>query len=1024
MRVTCVAVALCLSVLGLAASPNVDASIRKPTNIPAQELGTALRALEKDRNLQVIFVSEDVRNVRTQGAVGEFTSDEALQALLKGTGLTFRYLDDKTVTIVPLAEQSSTPATDAQLPVAPPASKPSDPDKVKPTAGAGESKKSFWNRFRLAQADQGTSSGPSPVERKDDQSSNKKKADQLEEIVVTGSRIPTAEGQQVVPVRSYTRDDIVISGQTTVADFLNTLPDVSISSSEVNSPGLPGQTTVQLHGLPVGTTLVLLDSHRVESSYNGFFDLNNIPTSAIERIEVLPVGASSIYGADALGGVVNFVLRDNFDGFEANATFGHEAGANDSGADLAWGNTWGKGSISLIGTFQERGLLVGSQREATSTIDFPPNAPTFNYVLDLCGNVYSVDGHNLPGLSATQAGIPPGLSGTPTTQEFGATAGKLNLCNIDRFNFLIPHTKREGAVLSGHYEFANWADVFTEVMLSHETLEAPTFPLIYAYQSALPANNPFNPFGKAVAVSFAYPGILQTAGNSGSLIRPLIGVRGSLFSDWHYEATAYISHDQFQEDTPGDVDSVFSSSSPVQTALNSSDPATALNPFVTGAPGTPQLLQSLVSQAQAGQVQYHLDDEIVDGQGVLRGPLLKLPAGSLDAVIGSEYSHEKQSTTGLTSAPLDLQRTSNAAFAEARVPLLADPGYQKAGPRLALILGGRFDHTSDFGGKATWQGGLQWRPTETLSFHGSYGVSYKAPELQQIGGSPMSFPGSNPFLVDPYRGNQLVPPITLESGPNPNLKPETGTSHTLGITYSSLALPGFSASLTNFTVDISQYIGQPSLEALVDNPKLYPGAVIRGPTTPQDQQLGYLGQILQVNELFFNFGDLHVAGVDADLRYVIDTRVGQFTPSLQVSNIYKWQSALVPGAPLISYVGQANDNPGFAPHWKGTAALAWQQGPLSARLAGRYIGPYKDYQVYVPNTNELGNSWIFDMNIRFEVGELLAGGDHWLAKSYVALSAVNLFNKAPPFSYGTLPWAYNEYDIRGRFLSAKVGIKW
>jgi len=96
---------------------------------------------------------------------------------------------------------------------------------------------------------------------------------------------------------------------------------------------------------------------------------------------------------------------------------------------------------------------------------------------------------------------------------------------------------------------------------------------------------------------------------------------------------------------------------------------------------------------------------------------------------------------------------------------------------------------------------------------------------------------------------------------------------------------------------------------------------------------------------------------------------------LAISNIYKWQSALVPGSPLISYVSQANNNPGFfAPRWKGTAAVAWKRGPLSARLAGRYIGKYTDYQVYVPNSNELGNSWIFDMNVRYEVGQVLCEG--------------------------------------------------
>jgi iron complex outermembrane recepter protein len=131
----------------------------------------------------------------------------------------------------------------------------------------------------------------------------------LDEVVVTGSRIPLTARQQAQPVEVYTRADMERSGQTTVADFLNNLPQVSIPSIGNAFASYGSQRSVRLHGLPFGTTLVLIDGQRTEGGYNGYFDLSSIPAAAIDRIEVLPVGSSAVYGSDALAGVVNLVMK-------------------------------------------------------------------------------------------------------------------------------------------------------------------------------------------------------------------------------------------------------------------------------------------------------------------------------------------------------------------------------------------------------------------------------------------------------------------------------------------------------------------------------------------------------------------------------------------------------------------------------------------------------------------------------------------------------------------------------------------
>jgi len=320
-----------------------------------------------------------------------------------------------------------------------------------------------------------------------------------------------------------------------------------------------------------------------------------------------------------------------------------------------------------------------------------------------------------------------------------------------------------------------------------------------------------------------------------------------------------------------------------------------------------------------------------------------------------------------------LHRNAYAVFGEARIPLLAAAASTPGGERLSLIGAARFDHTDDFGGKATWQGGAQWRLTDTLSLSGGYGRSYAAPQLSQISG-----PQSNSFgpigVVDPFRGNELANySANSVLGPNYNLKPETGNSSTLTLAYLADPRRGLRASLTWYAINISNYIGTPSAQTLVDNPNIYPGAVTRAPATPQDQQQGFLGQITQINNIFYNFGDIHLAGFDADVSFAMDTPIGQLTPSVAIAQIYKWQSALAPGTPAIDGVSRATlFGVGWAPRWKGTVALAWAHGPLSANLAGRYTGRYLDYQDEIVNNNELGNSWIVDASARYEVGKALA----------------------------------------------------
>jgi iron complex outermembrane receptor protein len=1009
MRVSVLVGVLCFILVSVGNADPASAAIRQSTNIPAEPLDLALKTLAKERQFQVLFRAEAVRDLRTGGAVGEFTAEEALTKVLSGTGLSYKYLDAQTVTVFATAASAGVNAAAGQ-------------DQTNTTQdNSKEAGKKSSQDFPVAQVDQGQTPGPSTVEKQDEQASKKRKSDQLQEVVVTGSRIPTAAGQQPIPVLTYNREAIESSGQNSIGAFLSTVPDVSTFTPSWYQP-IIGSETVQLHGLPVGTTLSLLDGRRLDENFYGYFDLSNIPMAAVERIEILPVGASAIYGADALGGAINIILRKDFNGLELNATLDRAPDVSNPAANLAWGKSWDRGSVSLVGTYQEIGDLVGTQREPTSRTSLPPNLSPLevstlaNYSC-APGNVYSVNGGNLPGLSSPEAAIPSGITGSPTIGQFIPTAGKQNLCNSYNLIDLVPHTQREGALLSGHYQVTDSMDVFTEVLASHQTVNAVFDPQILVsalYDGTVAANNPYNPFGEAVNVSFEYRGAGQYFDQTMNMVRPMLGLRGSLFSDWHYEVTAYFSRDELQSAEQQ------SNSQLVSNALASSNPATALNPFTTGAPGSPALLASLSPASDISHTD--LVDRTVSTQGLLRGPVAELPAGALQAVVGAEYATVHQDSTFTGFPPILLHRDTYAAFAESRVPLLADRSSGKE--RLALTLAGRYDHSSDYGGKATYQGGLLWRASESLSFSGSYGQSYQAPQLAQVAGPSAASP-TTLGIPDPFRGNQPISyPVNFVAGSNPNLRPETGNSLTFGLQFSSQHVPGLHASATWYDLNISNYIGMEQIPNLIDYPNLFPGAVVRGPPTAQDMQNGFLGVITQINDIYYNFGDLHVAGVDAEIHYVIDTSVGQFTPSLSAANVYRWQSALLPGTPEMDAVSQATLNGvGWSPRWKGTAALAWKEGPLSLNFAGRYVGRYLDYQDFVANDNEIGNYWISDFNARYELGKALTSISPQLGGMYVAVGAVNLFNKGPQFSYVPSWYDLEQYDVRGRYFRLSFGAR-
>jgi iron complex outermembrane recepter protein len=955
-------------------------------HIVAQPLNKALLEFGSQAHVQIMFASNQamVRS-RTTAVLGYYTGKQALTALLAGSALGF-VEHGNTIQIVPRGP----PVSEARDP----ANRQLDPTSKEVTATHG-------------------SRAPQTVQSQTQENSGRRRRQELKQIVIAGSRIPLTSQYGPQEIQVYDREQIEQSGQASVSDFLNTLPSVSVTSPPVENGYA---TTVQLRGLPEGTTLVLLDGRPLESSGMGggvFFDLTDIPLAAVERFEVDETGSSAVYGSNAIAGVVNIVLRKDFSGFAVDTRYGSAKDYRQLRTDVAMGRQWDRGGFSVIASYDVDGGLSSSSRLLSASNDYTNfGGPDNNYPMCFPGNVFSTSGAPLPGApansGATYAAV-SGLaaSGKSSLSEF--TYGALNECAALAGQSIIPHMSRAGILVQGHLEITSAVELFTELMYTHVSLSAAIqdgwllgFP---GYQQfTVSASNPYNPFGTTVGVAESLPDVPVYQDFDTDFSQSVVGARGSLLGRWPWEISAWQSVDW----TDRTLVNYSENNNAVQEALDSSDPATALNPFVNGAIGPPTVVQTLFSNAYQ-----KLMGRDRAAQAFIRGPLTHLPAGSVQAVIGTQYDQARfyNNSTNLVSSGQSIfgrDRDSYAAFGEARIPVI---GFHDAlGMRnvLSLTLAGRHDQYSDFGGATTEQYGFELRPTRSLLLRGSYAKGFEAPSLTQLYNPQQQV---ETVVTDPTSGNSV--PVQELSGGNPQLHPLTGLSRSFGVVYSSRALTGLSLSATQWHVVEANAIQAVLPQVIVDNANYFPGRVVRNSA----------GAIVEIDDTFVNFGSIDVAGMDYQSEYRRRLGDGDLSLDADVTEIFHYRQAFAPGAAPIEATGVAEDDGNWSPRWKGLLGITWSEEALSAHVDGHYTSSYQDYD----STERIGNFWIVDADLRWRFGEWFVSNNRWIKDDYVEAGATNLLNRAPQFSnYASDFLGYDaaQMSILGRSIYLDVGARW
>lgn len=965
------ALAVLLACQGPAAAQGPGGA-RHQVEQPAQSLADALRAIARQTGVSVLFDPGVVQGRLSRPVSGRLSAGEAISQALEGSGLAAEVMPDGAVVVRPAAGGTSLlPRQDAPIQVA------------------------------AAQA-----TGAALVEA----------AAEPQRIQVTGSRLKRVEGEGPAPVNVYTRDDIDSSGQPSLDRFLASLNEVSVTAGEGGFASTLGQGTVQLRGLPLGSTLVLVNGRRVQavgSSSANFFNLNLIPLAAVERVEIVPVGSSAVYGGDALAGVVNIILKKNMEGQALTARLGSASGTDDSSVSLATGGSSGQGSYLLLGSYSRNSALGASERAFFRDADYRrfggPDARTRSCTP---GTVSSVSGANLPGLDSPLAAIPSGAQGAGLqVADFVAGAGQPNLCNPyanGRGIALVNATELVGVHALGQHRLGGSWSAFGEFTLSRERLDGRDIGLSLN-NVLVGAANPYNPFGEDVRVTT----VLGPANGAQGVLRDtrftrlLVGVQGAIGDVWDAELTASTTRDR---STSRQLNSIVDFAAR-DAALVANTAAAALNPFTTGRAASDAVLQGIWS------------DSVLEGRGrkdqlggFVRGEPLALPAGPLEAIIGAEYTRDVYEAVIPGDIAVVDARRATAAYGELRAPLWrAESAGGDRWNLAALTLAARRDQYSDFGSAGTWQAGLEIRPSRGLLLRASTATSFKPPTLLQTNVDPFSYPADLFGLVDRARGGEPVLAGEVVRTANAALGPERGQARALGAVWEPEGGLGTRLAITAWQVRIKGLISILDPQVALDNAAQFPGFVTRGPSVD-----GQPGAVTRIDLAEVNFGSLDTAGADLEAAYAWRSALGRWSLGTGATRTTAYRVVLAPGAPEVDRLGRRYRDH-WSPRWKGRVSVGLDRGAWRVALTNRYIGSYLDAGT---SERRLGDFWVHDLAGALDLKRLglLPLGE--VKAALLSLSLVNATGRQPQF-VGTVPfYDLTQADWRGRYASVQLSVDW
>jgi len=828
----------------------------------------------------------------------------------------------------------------------------------------------------------------------------------LQKVTITGSNLKRADKEGTAPIQTITAKDIIESGASTVAELMKQVPAMGSDTNrdfEGGSGFARGVATASLRGLSSTSTLILLNGRRMTPSAYAdpndgnsvLYDLNSIPLSAIDRIEILKDGASAVYGSDAIGGVINFITKTNYQGIELAA----RVGAND---DNRFGRK-GVNAITGFGDLDKDGYNVFvtadvSQRDRVERRDV--NDIEYQRYVDLNGRFRSNYSSSISRHPAFYRESSPGsknfgvtVATAPSRVIFktdcdpselitgGAKDGILptsfltgrTFCNYDADRFLegTGDGKDASIMSAGTLKLGTNAVGFAEAAFTRSERTYTAAPITLGqtsvtnftstgvgvpFQAILEIGHPDNPFPTARAsVGYRFENLRAGAKVVNDSTRLLTGVRGSNFN-WDWETAVLWNRAEKEETSYGRL------YLPTLRKLNTGTTLAALA-------ADPTIGHDVVGSGYADILQWDAKASTEFG---------KLGGGAVGLAAGVEVRQERIKLNpdpvvaagdiyGLANTIIDGQRNVKSAFLELRTPFLKN---------FEMDFAGRFDKYPGIKTNFVPKVGAKWTISDSFALRGTYAEGFRAPALVQVTPGGAQFFLNN--LFDPKRCETdeatPKPGATLtdcrksasgSGGANPDLKPENAKSYSLGFIFSPTNK--FDVVVDLYQIRKEGEVALGSATEALKNEDAFPQNVSRDPnpanwvTDANGKPVPGTGPLLSVKLPWTNQGSTTVRGMDLEFKLrnnlgawgslssaLRSTYIKDYLIAEQVGNV---QNDVV-GARAGIYDWQLNsgiDNP----RWKTGLSTSWTYGVHAVNASLNYVGPIsllrvKDAEVTYP----------------------------------------------------------------------------
>ena len=894
----------------------------------------------------------------------------------------------------------------------------------------------------------------------------------IEEVIVTGTRIKRRDFSSPSPMATVDREEFEFSGQPTLEEYLNRMPQIQPDFGRTaNNPG-DGTARLNLRGMGAGRTLVLLNGRRLAPSGVGSaVDVNNLPRSLMERVEIITGGASTVYGSDAVAGVINFITRQDFDGFGFDSSYSVAAEGDSKiyDANFAYGHNLasGRGNVTLFAGYYERDPMFASEREFTA-VNYSDNWATGE--LDERGSsVVPEASVFFPQVDLGSGPVRLTWNPDGTPRAFDSST---DLYNFAPVNYLQTPLTRYSVGLMSTLDVSDNFEVYIEAIFTRNEAEQTLAPVPAFDYLLVNTDNPvLTPETRQVfeeQMAPVAPGVVgmllaRRMSELGPRIfdftrdytRLVTGLRGEFVEGWNLDA--WVTYTDASEDLLL-LNRVNMSRlaqgllvDPVSgECFDPSDGCVPLDVFGEGrlSPEGVEFIRArpLASLTERTQALVSV---------VVTGSPFDIWSGPLDMAFGAEWRRDKglfrddDALQGDGIAGVDGTESVLELYAEALVPIIDN----ESGQYLGLELGARWSDYRNAGSVWTYKAGLEWQPVDSLRFRTMYQHAVRSPNLEELFTTQATslrfnlFSTSDPCSasLDPVGSDnadkciaQGIPadqigvfeatpnyPVYFTQGGNPELEPESSDTFTAGVVITPSAIPGLTVAVDYFDIEITDTIGDINAINICFDSLNTAGVFCEN--IHRDATLN----VAEVIQLTSNRGLEGTTGVDTQLQYVAElppsmalfdggARIGInaiWTHTISLESQENLATTVYDTAGYFGYPCRQDMLGGTCPSNRITSSFDYTSGPLDLHLGWRWIegtrngAPLYSADFGVPDP-QLAVPTVSSYNY-FDLGL----GWHFSDSILARLGINNLFDKQPPqmadnvWSNGT---DTGMYDVFGR----------